>query len=88
MSIESSSEEEDDVEGQEEQSLNSWMIRGSFALIQRCRDQYVRMANGERDTIMNCIQCSGNQTLIELGRTPNEDVGGGNTEENDNTTTR
>ncbi|PSN31739.1 hypothetical protein C0J52_23942 [Blattella germanica] len=30
MGIESSSEEEDDGEGQEEQSLISWMIRGSF----------------------------------------------------------
>ena len=32
MGIESSSEEEDDGEGQEEQSLISWMIRGSLSL--------------------------------------------------------
>ncbi|PSN40856.1 hypothetical protein C0J52_20156 [Blattella germanica] len=32
MGIESSSEEEEDGEGQEEQSLISWMIRGSLEL--------------------------------------------------------
>ncbi|PSN49693.1 hypothetical protein C0J52_05326 [Blattella germanica] len=32
MGIESSSEEEDDGEGQEEQSLISWIIRGSLSL--------------------------------------------------------